>query len=110
AAWFEGHHGQGRTQVSELAQRLAVQPSLPGLPVMAEPGLAQAPAGLLPLDEDLDRRRAGPDQAVANPPAKAAPVSHQVQCLEHAALAAAVGAQQQIEAGTGRKRAALEAA
>src|SRR5690606_21346784 len=91
-------------------KRLSVEPSFPCLPAVAQASLARPATGLLPFDENLDGRRAAPDQAVANPPAEAASVCHQVQRLQHAALAAAVGPQEQVESGARRDRTALEAA
>src|SRR5690606_29593708 len=71
---------------------------------------ALAAGVLLPLDEDLDRFGSGADQTVADPPPEAASVGHQVQGLEHAALAAAVGTRGQIKAARRRAAATFEAA
>src|SRR5690606_2703481 len=110
AAGLEGDHGQRGAQIADLGQRLSVQTTLPGLACMAQARLPHAPTGLLPFDEHLDGSRARPHQAIPDPTAETASVGHQMQGLQHAALAAAVGAQQKVETRARRERAAFEAA
>src|SRR5690606_27187704 len=74
---------------------------------MAQAGAA-GPAGLrvatlLPLDKHFERFRALADQPVPYPTAKTAAIGHEMQGLEHAGLARAVGPEDQVHALSGRK-------
>ena len=54
---------------------------------------------LVPLHEDLERVRAGLHQTLPDAPTEAAAVGHEVQGLDHAGLARAVVANQQVQPG-----------
>src|SRR5690606_1639364 len=98
--------------IPELGEVGPVQAPFPGSASMAQAGATGALSAsvLLPLDEDLDRFGPGADEAIPDPPPEAAPVGHQVQGLQHAGLAAAVGTRDQVQAGRRRQAAVLEAA
>src|SRR5690606_7410194 len=103
AAGFEADHRQRGAQVAEAGDGLAVQPPLPGLPAVAQAGLAVPAAAsfLVPFGVDLQRRRVAGHQAVAHAAAEASAISEQVDGFQNAGLARAVVADQQVQARTG---------
>src|SRR4249919_184714 len=98
AAGFEGDDCQRRAQVAKLRDRGAIQAPFPRLAAVAQTGTAYPPVSFDPFDEDLERTRPLPHQAIPDPAAEATAVSHQVGGFQHAGLAGTVGPEDEIEA------------
>ena len=99
-ARLEADHRQGRTQVTQLGNGTTIEPAGPVVSRMPQPRLAgTTAAAFLPLHKDLQGRFTAADKAIAYPSAKTAAVRHQVQGFQHAGLAGAVVAGDEIETG-----------